>query len=745
MCLKCIDWALPCQFSKCCCLRQRFKRPIKPSDVKLKFKPYANDADRRNEMIGEYLRLSESRNIFDCGQGMQGPSGHIGAQRFTGKCWTILVWLWQHFLLCVFWVLFLPPVLIALIGGGLYFLCSAIYQTLIGCVSQSWSESEVQRVDDWSFVTLRGSSVERQRFNFYRRPRWWLKMVIACYTSYCRYFAGLLAARLWTDDMVVLFVHLWSYMYVRFVYAYDEETYRPIRVRGIIDDYTSWSSDASVAEFYDGVTFEIATVFINYEEDCRITFTLRSGEQIKQPMANAPSWDTADLRVWNIVKAHYQCFMSVWPALIHGWSHYHFNDLVSKYNEDRLTHRQTVPRTVLDTVIRANSYYTSSVSGAGANSSFFGPNMAPTSGNVWTWRNFLCAPWKAMPVDEKGMLRHFMNDVTTLYYSDININMHKAINATANCNSKRVTNKVAEVLSARAIEVPKTDSVVPSSTDTAALANPKIEIKLDTANDIDACTVDDADADADVVLNKTANPDAFPPNFVRNRLAPFQQHVNGGEEWCELHRGYSVYKDMLADYYLVIHQEFVRPLFEQNLMSAEQLLDFVQFLEDQGYTGVTYCRRNGSYTHIVSTLLWLNIVHASDHHIANIMVRDFGIGASYVPCQTKAWYADHPEYTFVNVLQGATWRERWRMQYYALKNRVFWAVHGQPSEPNCCVADSLIDSNLYRRFRDVDGIDEQQRLKINAIHDHFRAQMKNVDAKYRWLVPIDVVTAGLAY
>lgn len=693
-------------------------------------------------MIGEYLRLTESRNLFSCSNAMPGNSGHRGTSRFVGKCWIALVWLWRHILLCVFWVLFLPLVILALLGGGIYFLCSSIYQTLVGCLSQAWTESEVQRIDEWSFVTLRGSSVERQRFNFYRRPRWWLKLVTSCADSYARYFAGLLEARLWTDDMVVLFVHLWSYMYVRFVYAYDEETYRPNRVRGIIDDYTSWSSDASVAEFYDGVTFEIATVFINYEEDCRITFTLRSGEQIKQPMANAASWDTEDIRIWNIVKAHYQCFMSVWPALIHGWSHYHFNDLVCKYNEDRLSQRGR-PDSVLDTVIRANTYYTSTVSSAGANSSYFGPNMAPTPDNEWTWRNFLCAPWKVMPVDEKRMLRHFMNDVTSLYYSDININMYKA---------KRVTSKVAEVMSARAVEVPIIDSVVPSSDGMGAV---KIEIELEDSDltskfDADTSSTTRADGcgrnsgDDQPAINKTANPDAFPPNFVRNRLAPFQQHVAGGMEWCELHRGYSVYKDMLADYYLVIHQEFIRPLFEQQLISEEQLFDFVQFLEDQGYTGVTYCRRNGSYTHIVSTLLWLNIVHASDHYIANIMVRDFGIGASYVPCMSKDWYTKNPNHTFVDVLQGKTWRERWRMQYYALKNRVFWAVHGQPSEPNCCVADRLIDSNLYRKFRGVQELNDDQRLKINAIHDHFRAQMKNVNDKYRWLVPIEVVTAGLA-
>merc|ERR1719361_1650849 len=76
-------------------------------------------------MIGEYLRLSETRNVCGCGQGMQGRSGHIGPQRYIGKVWAAWVWLWRHFLLCVFWVLFLPLVLIALISGGLYFLFSA--------------------------------------------------------------------------------------------------------------------------------------------------------------------------------------------------------------------------------------------------------------------------------------------------------------------------------------------------------------------------------------------------------------------------------------------------------------------------------------------------------------------------------------------------------------------------------------------------------------------------------------------
>ena len=56
---------------------------------------------------------------------------------------------------------------------------------------------------------------------------------------------------------------------------------------------------------------------------------------------------------------------------------------------------------------------------------------------------------------------------------------------------------------------------------------------------------------------KTANPHAFPPDFVRDRLELFHLESSDGSEWVKMHRGYSIYKDYLADYYRVIHEEFV--------------------------------------------------------------------------------------------------------------------------------------------------------------------------------------------
>ena len=137
-----------------------------------------------------------------------------------------------------------------------------------------------------------------------------------------------------SDDMVVFMVHLWGSTFTHFVYEHDAETDEPVRVVGIVDDLSSWSNDQAVDEMWDGATFEILSVFIDYDQDCRITFNLRNGERLSEPrFGDAWDGDTKtlsdsqrdEIRVWNVVKAHYQCYMSIWPFLIHTWSHFHFN------------------------------------------------------------------------------------------------------------------------------------------------------------------------------------------------------------------------------------------------------------------------------------------------------------------------------------------------------------------------------------------------------------------------------------
>ena len=55
----------------------------------------------------------------------------------------------------------------------------------------------------------------------------------------------------------------------------------------------------------------------------------------------------------------------------------------------------------------------------------------------------------------------------------------------------------------------------------------------------------------DDASNRVANPNCFPPHFVRNRLEMFQDEFSMKKEWITMHRGLNVYRDFLADFYRV--------------------------------------------------------------------------------------------------------------------------------------------------------------------------------------------------
>merc|ERR1711971_215721 len=97
--------------------------------------------------------------------------------------------------------------------------------------------------------------------------------------------------------------------------------------------------------------------------------------------------------------------------------------------------------------------------------------------------------------------------------------------------------------------------------------------------------------------------------------------------------------DFLADYYAVIHYDFVVKLHEKGyLKDIEQMVKHLekpvlensslensvlekpilekQIVENHGFPGILNCQRDGNYLHILSTFLWLNVVHSSDHTIA---------------------------------------------------------------------------------------------------------------------------------
>ena len=247
------------------------------------------------------------------------------------------------------------------------------------------------------------------------------------------------------------------------------------------------------------------------------------------------------------------------------------------------------------------------------------------------------------------------------------------------------------------------------------------------------------------IETKIANPNAFPPNFVRNRLEMFHLEFLNGNKWIEMHRGYCIYKDYLSDFYEIIHNEFVLKLYVNNFIIDKDLKEWIGFLEDEGYPGILDCKINGNYIHILSTFLWLNVVHSSDHTIANNIIRNYGIGASYVKFKNISWYKRNKNYNFINVLQGKKCKSKWRLQFYAMKNRLFWSTFGGPKINICFVADYFIDSNLYKNFIEINNISNKKRNKLNIIHKKFILKLKELDLKYSWLMPLNEITAGIAY
>ena len=186
-------------------------------------------------------------------------------------------------------------------------------------------------------------------------------------------------------------------------------------------------------------------------------------------------------------------------------------------------------------------------------------------------------------------------------------------------------------------------------------------------------------------------------------------------------------------------------LYENNFLKDECLERWVTYMEQEGYPGVLKCKRDGNYLHIFSTFIWLNVVHGADHVLSNNIVRKWGVNASLVPMHSQQWYREHGDYDYLDVLEGKDWKSRWRIQWYAMRIRVFWGTFGGPWNQGGFHADHMIDSHLHRHFRDIDGITEDERKQIDGIHVEFVRKMKECDVKYRWLMRVEYFTAGIQY
>ena len=366
--------------------------------------------------------------------------------------------------------------------------------------------------------------------------------------------------------------------------------------------------------------------------------------------------------------------------MIHTWTHFHLNDLTIQYIE-----RQTDLRNTFGTVVRSHSYYTAILNAAGMAGGVLNPHFKKNLGDV-SMCEFLLSPWKASPTPLQVFREHVASDVTNHYFID-----------------------APDDKSGRALRVDGGGTVT-------------------------------IDVEEPVAKQKTANPDAFPPTFVQNRLEMFV-----GEEFTKKHRGFAIYKDYLADNYRVIFEDFVVPLNQGKFIKNEDLKDWVDWMESNGFPGIVECKRDDGYLHIFATFLWLNVIHSSDHALSGNINGNFGIGASFVPLKSLKWYKEHNEYDFVDVLEGKDFASRWKLQLYAMRIRLFWDTHGVPTSDLCFGAHNFVDSNLYQRFIEVDNISNSERRKLNDIHDHFVESLRKVGMPYHWLMNVEDITAGIHY
>ena len=439
-------WEIPFQLSKCCrCMDNNKDREDYNYYPIPHFKPYGDNEAAKLKIINDYLKLSKGTFITNRNSG----------------CCNIMIAMYRKYICVTFWLILLLPfhilaVSLSFIGWFLY----AFYLMLRGfilfhcccnclcCRQHRYRPANVNKIDGYSYFTLKESEIELRRFQIYKFPIYLYCLLKQIYLRLCQYLSGLFTARLISDEMIIYWTHLATTTNSKFVYAYDPKTNKPIRIKGIIDDYSYWSSNESVSDFWENTTFEILSVYIDYDDNNRIIFTLRNGEIIKEPRfhgENANDWDgninnlsnqqLNEIRVWNIIKAHYQSQLSIYPALIHTWTHYHFSDLISRYIEQKWNDNgrnmdetnldfmvnsatNSMDHSVLNRIIRSHTYYTSFFNAKGTSESYTSPQL-----KQWNLCEFIFAPWKILPASSDIIIPKLFNVVTDFYFKDMDDNI----------------------------------------------------------------------------------------------------------------------------------------------------------------------------------------------------------------------------------------------------------------------------------------------------------------------------------
>jgi len=223
----------------------------------------------------------------------------------------------------------------------------------------------------------------------------------------------------------------------------------------------------------------------------------------------------------------------------------------------------------------------------------------------------------------------------------------------------------------------------------------------------------------------------FPPEMVKQRLKIFNPNN------YETVRGYSLYWDMVSDYYLSVHK-FISKLNENGLIDLKELRGFIQEINNDGMNGLSKCNE----LDVLCTLIWTNgFIHGTDHITYYNILKNF----PFMVCYNKLNITNNNKN--VNIDYKSILHS-WSACWTSVKSEMFVNTFTQPT--NSClnsVADYSASPNLYRKFINALEIknDQQKFQLINNIHDEYLQSLYNVSDKYDWMMHVNEFDASISY
>ena len=220
---------------------------------------------------------------------------------------------------------------------------------------------------------------------------------------------------------------------------------------------------------------------------------------------------------------------------------------VVSYIEDRWkSGRKHCSDSVMDRIIRSHTLYTAVLNSAGQDDGWINPET-----REWNLCIFICAPWKMIPIPTAVVHQFVAADVADFWFKNSQFDLARQQSHVMEMTDLDRVDLVVGIAS---------PSISPSNSNETNATNPMDYLDVVSVDSQSSCsspghavqnTFQGIDAIVEDMHLKTADPDCFPPTFVRNRLKMFADDFELKEEWITMHRGFHIYKDMAADYYQV--------------------------------------------------------------------------------------------------------------------------------------------------------------------------------------------------